>query len=75
MSGVICATHVELRGMMPPENKPKSMEKATMVGNVVILIQSSVIIPVRKQIRDKMLNLPNRSPNLPARTRPNTEPP
>lgn len=57
MSGVVCATQADPRGMRPPEKSPNRRVKAIIEPRVVMAIQQKVIPAVKTPITDKTLNL------------------
>lgn len=57
MSGVVCATQADPRGMRPPEKRPKRTAKAIMPLSVVMAPQQKVITAVKTPIKNKTLNL------------------
>lgn len=57
MSGVVCATQAEPRGMRPPEKRPKRTAKAIMPLSVVMAPQQKVITAVKTPIMNTTLNL------------------
>lgn len=57
MSGVVCATQADPRGMRPPEKSPNRRVKAIIEPRVVMATQQKVIPAVRTPIINKTLNL------------------
>jgi hypothetical protein len=57
MSGVVCATQADPRGISPPEKSPNRRVKAIIEPRVVMVIQQKVIPAVKTPIMNKTLNL------------------
>lgn len=57
MSGVVCATQADPRGMRPPEKSPNKRVKAIIEPRVVMAAQQKVIPAVKTPITNKTLNL------------------
>lgn len=57
MSGVVCATQADPRGMRPPEKRPNKRVKAIIEPRVVMAAQQKVIPAVKTPITNKTLNL------------------